>query len=51
MVGEAEAHADGMGRKPLDEKGVQGGEAAVQGLGGFEEEAAAGGIVHRGTPR
>jgi hypothetical protein len=49
MVGQAEARADGLGRKPLDKKGVQGGEAAVQGLGGFAEEAAAGGIVHAGT--
>jgi hypothetical protein len=51
VVGQAEALADGLGRQALDEEGVQGGEAPVQGLGGFEEEAAAGGIVHDRTPQ
>lgn len=46
MVAQAEALADGPGGQPLDEEGVQRGEAPVQGLGRFEEEAAAGGIVH-----
>jgi hypothetical protein len=48
VVGQAEALADGLGGKSLDKEGVQGGEAAVQGLGRFEEEATAGGIVHDG---
>jgi hypothetical protein len=48
VIGQAEALADGLGGKALDKKGVEGGEATVQGLGGFEEEAAAGGIVHDG---
>ena len=48
MIAHAEARADGLGGKPLDKKGVQGGETAVQGLAGFEEEAPAGGIVHDG---
>jgi hypothetical protein len=42
--------ANGLGRPALHEKGVQGGEAPVQGLVGFEEETAARGIVHSGTP-
>jgi hypothetical protein len=48
VITHAEALADGLGGKPLDKKGVQGGEAPVQGLDRFEEEAAAGGIVHDG---
>ena len=51
VIGQAEALANGPGREPLDEEGVQGGEAPMQGLGGLEEEAAAGGIVHDWTPR
>jgi hypothetical protein len=51
VIGQAEALADGLGRAPLDEEGVQGGEAPMQGLGGFQEEAAARGIVHDRTPR
>jgi hypothetical protein len=46
VIGEAEAFANGLGGKAFNEKGVQGGEATVQGLAGFEEEPAAGGIVH-----
>jgi hypothetical protein len=46
--GQAEALGDGLSGKPLDQEGVQRGEAPVQGLGGFEEAAAAGGIVHDG---
>ena len=48
MIGHAEAGGDGLEGEPLDKEGVQGGEAAVQGLAGFKEEAAAGGIVHDG---
>jgi len=48
VIADAEALTDGLGGKPLDEEGLQRGEAPVQGLGGFEEEAAAGGIVHDG---
>jgi hypothetical protein len=51
VIGQPEALADGPGGKPFDKKGVQGGEAAVHGLRGFEEEAAAGGIVHAQTPQ
>jgi hypothetical protein len=51
VIGQAEALANGLGRQPLNEEGTQGGEAPVQGLGGLEEEAAAGGIVHDGTPQ
>ena len=51
VIGQAEALADGLGRESLDEEGVQGGEAPMQGLGGFEEEAAARGIVHDRTPQ
>jgi hypothetical protein len=51
VIGQAEALGNGRGQEPLDEEGVQGGEAPVQGLGGFEEEAAAGGIVHDRTPQ
>jgi hypothetical protein len=48
VIGHAVALADGRSRKPLDKEGVQHGEAPVQGLSGFEEEAAAEGIVHVG---
>jgi hypothetical protein len=48
VIAHGEALADGLGGQPLDEEGVQHGEAAVQGLDGFEEEAAAGGIVPDG---
>ena len=48
VVGQTEALGDGLGRQPLNKEGVQRGEATVEGLGGFEEEAAARGIVHEG---
>jgi hypothetical protein len=48
VIAHGEALADGLGGQPLDEEGVQRGEAAVQGFCGFEEEATAGGIVHDG---
>jgi hypothetical protein len=48
VVAQTEARADGLGGQPLHEEGVQRGEAAVQGLRRFEEEAAAGCIVHDG---
>jgi hypothetical protein len=48
VVGHADALADGPGGKALDKEGVQRGEATVQGLGRFEEEAAAAAIVHDG---
>jgi hypothetical protein len=48
VIGQAEALADGLRRIPFHKKGVQRGEATMQGLSGFEEEAAAGGIVHDG---
>jgi hypothetical protein len=50
VIGQAEARADGLGRKPLDEESVQGRETPMQGLRGFEEEAATSGIVHDRTP-
>jgi hypothetical protein len=48
VIGKAEAFADGLGGKALDKKGLQGGKATVQGLRRFEEEAAAGSLVHEG---
>jgi hypothetical protein len=48
VIAHVEALTDGLSGKPLDKEGVQRGEAPVQGLDGFEEEAAAEGIVHEG---
>ena len=48
VVGDTVTLGGGVGGEALDKKGVQGGEAAVQGLAGFEEEAARQGIVHDG---
>jgi hypothetical protein len=48
VISDTETLPDGLGGKPLDKKGVQSGEAAVQGLRGLKEEAAAEEIVHDG---
>jgi hypothetical protein len=51
VVGQAETLADGLGGKPLDKESVQSGKAPVQGLDGFQEEAAARGIIHDVLPQ
>ena len=51
VVAQAETLADGLGGKALDKEGMQSGEAPVQGLDGFQEEAAARGILHDVLPQ
>jgi hypothetical protein len=51
VVAQTETLADGLGGKALDKEGMQSGEAPVQGLDGFQEEAAARGIIHDVLPQ
>jgi hypothetical protein len=51
VVGGAEPLGDRGEGQAVDEEGVQGGVAAMQGLIGFQEEAATTGVVHDAAPQ
>ena len=51
MVGGAEPLGDRCEGQAVDEEGVQGSIAAMQGLVRLQEEAAAQGVVHEVAPR
>jgi hypothetical protein len=50
VVGDAELLGDRPEGQAVDEEGAQGGIAAVQGLVGLQEEAAAKIVVHNAAP-
>ena len=50
MVGAAELSGDSWEGQAIEEEGPQGGEAAMQGLVGLQEETPARGVVHEAAP-